>query len=736
MDAASIADQDRVDLHHRDDQVQPESTAERKGHAAPRTGDGRPTNVPLGLLPHHHVELQASGINDETIKAAGIYSETSAAKLAIRLNRKTVPQRQCPALVYPFVRADGSNGFCRVKFDHPRKGGGKYDSPVGQPADVYLPPGVAPKLAEPTQEIIITEGEKKSLLLAQLGFTAIGLVGVHGWKPKGKETLLAVLEHIVWTGRPVYICFDSDLADNEQVRDAAARLAAQLTARGAKVKIIVLPPGPPGADGKPTKSGIDDHLVREADPRKEMRRLIDAGEEPTPVDAGMHRQHAKDIDPASEAERMLTSDEADGLPRLRYWRGTFWRWSVGRYVELHKDDARGAAIRYLNRGYYQLGTQQTANVIDQLKAQSAIAFRTEPPTWIGDKPGPWPADEVLAAPNGIIHLPSLIAGSACFAPATPRLFVTTALDYPFSPDAPEPAAWLSFLRQLWADDPQSIMTLQEWFGLSLTADTRHQKILLVVGPKRSGKGTLMRVLRGLVGPSNTAGPTLASLATNFGLWPLLGKSLAIINDARLSGRSDQAIVVERLLSISGEDDQTVDRKNLEPVTCKIPARLVIVSNELPRLHDSSGALAGRMIVLRLTQSFYGREDHDLTTKLLGERPAILLWAIAGWARLRERGRFTQPQTASELVREMEDISSPVGMFLRERCQIGPYRVAVDDLFAEWCKWCDSKGRKEHGTHSTFGRDLRAVLPSLEISRPKEGGERYRAYEGVGLVGAN
>ena len=71
-------------------------------------------------------------------------------------------------------------------------------------------------------------------------------------------------------------------------------------------------------------------------------------------------------------------------------------------------------------------------------------------------------------------------------------------------------------------------------------DTRQQKILMLVGPKRSGKGTIAKVLAQLIGLKNVCAPTLASLGMNFGLWPLVGKSLAIIADARLSNRSDIA----------------------------------------------------------------------------------------------------------------------------------------------------------------------------------------------------
>ena len=84
--------------------------------------------------------------------------------------------------------------------------------------------------------------------------------------------------------------------------------------------------------------------------------------------------------------------------------------------------------------------------------------------------------------------------------------------------------------------------------------------MLVVGPPRSGKGAVAQVLSALVGRNNVVGPTMASLSQNFGLEPLIGKALAIIGDARIGGRTDQAAIAERLLSISGEDTQTIDRK--------------------------------------------------------------------------------------------------------------------------------------------------------------------------------
>ncbi len=207
-----------------------------------------------------------------------------------------------------------------------------------------------------------------------------------------------------------------------------------------------------------------------------------------------------------------------------------------------------------------------------------VRSAVEPPAWLGSDAPTWPPHEILAGRNGLVHLPSLIAGRESFAPPTPRLLTRNVLDYDLDLDAAAPTAWLAFLGRLWPEDAQAVAALQEWFGYCLLPDTSQQKILMIVGPRRSGKGTIARVLGRLVGMANVCAPTLAGLATNFGLWPLLGKTVAIISDARLSGRADVNAVVERLLSISGEDAKTIDRKNLSQVTCKLPVRFVIMTN--------------------------------------------------------------------------------------------------------------------------------------------------------------
>jgi putative DNA primase/helicase len=232
---------------------------------------------------------------------------------------------------------------------------------------------------------------------------------------------------------------------------------------------------------------------------------------------------------------------------------------------------------------------------------------------------------------------------------------------------------------------------------------------------------------------NVAGPTLASLATNFGLATLVGKQLAVVSDARLSsGRYDLDIIIERLLAITGEDWVSIDRKYMSAVMLKLHCRFMLLTNEIPQLSDASGALASRFLLLHTPQSWYGKEDTGLTARLLKELPGILLWAVKGWARLQEIGRFEQAASGKELLEEMGDQSSPTSMFVRECCVVEESRSAtVAELFGAWTDWCEANNRKP-GNRQTFSRNLLAAVPSLHQTRPRSDGARIRGYEGIGL----
>ncbi len=357
---------------------------------------------------------------------------------------------------------------------------------------------------------------------------------------------------------------------------------------------------------------------------------------------------------------------------------------------------------------------------------------TEPPFWIDCDEATDPAS-VVAAPNGLFTLDGIAADRGAFSAPTPRFFTANALPFDVPNCTPEPVTWMRALDEWFSGDADSISGLQEWIGYLLSADTSMHKALFLVGPIRSGKGTLIRVATALVGAANVVTTSFAALGESFGLEDMIGKRIAIIPDARLSGRTDVAGVVERIISISGEDAQTINRKNRKRVTSRLSVRFVLASNEIPRLPDASGALASRFHILNTPNSWFGREDRTLESRIMAELPSILKWAALGWVRLRDNGAFTANAAAEEHANLMADLSSPIRTFVREVCDVGPTKlVPKAELYTAWCQWNHENGARLDPKAEVFGRDLLAAIPHIKQSQPWIDGQKVRVYRGIGL----
>lgn len=447
--------------------------------------------------------------------------------------------------------------------------------------------------------------------------------------------------------------------------------------------------------------------------------------------------------PMAVARRLMPAWETDAQSMLRFWRASWMRWQGTHWSEVDAAALRAELYPRLEHCTYTAKDRKTdqeievpwapnrgkvANLMEAIESITYLPTETEPPSWIGGEQDD--ASQIIACRNGLLNIKT-----RKLQPHSPGFFNNNSVPFDYNPNAPVPKRWLGFLQSVWPDDPAAIELLQEWFGYVLSGHTDMQKIMLMIGPTRSGKGTIGRTLTALVGVGNHAGPTLASMGTNFGMSKLIDASLAIISDARLPRIPGAAeTIVERLLSISGEDRLDVDRKYRPLWTGRIPARFMILSNELPAFADASGAIANRLLILGMETSFLGREDYALDRDLQQVLPGILNWSLEGLDRLLQRGRFLgSPDSSTEHVELLADSVSPTSAFLRERCTIGPNRsVSVALVYDEWRRWCEAGGREHPGTRETLGRNLLAAVPGLKRTKPYVLGVRVPTYAGLSL----
>jgi putative DNA primase/helicase len=306
--------------------------------------------------------------------------------------------------------------------------------------------------------------------------------------------------------------------------------------------------------------------------------------------------------------------------------------------------------------------------------------------------------------------------------STLHTFVPNGADWRYDPDAPPPKRWLRFLTELFGDRPDEIALLQEWFGYVLSGDRWAQKALLIVGPKRAGKGTIGEVLRRLLGKSMVSSPAINAIGERFGLQDSINKRLLLVSDARLSSKKDTMAVVENLLRIIGNDPVMVDRKSKEPITDQLGVRVMMLSNEMPRLSDSSDAISSRFLILRLSRSFYESEESDLIDKLTVELPGIACWSMTGYRRLRKRARFAEPDSSKQARQDWYETGSPLAEFVNDYCVREPDAKCAPTAFTkqynEWREW--------HRMPVIAANKLSAELFAMygqEVSRGYEGSQR-------------
>jgi P4 family phage/plasmid primase-like protien len=317
--------------------------------------------------------------------------------------------------------------------------------------------------------------------------------------------------------------------------------------------------------------------------------------------------------------------------------------------------------------------------------------------------------------------------------STPALFALTALPYPWNPNEKCPR-WTKFLQEIFPDDPEKVLLLQEWFGYNMVADTTYEKLMFFVGRSGAGKGTVFEALRAVLGSNQVASTSFDTLVGDFGLQPLLGKLAAILPDAHITRRGDPAKALQILKEISGRDGVGVNRKNKEFLADhKLSCRFTISVNSMPDLPDHERSLDRRLLLLPFAESFAGREDTTLKDKITAEAPGIAVWAIQGLTRLRTQG-FTSPKSSRPVIEEFRKQSSPITEFAEENCEFGKFQVPSLMLYDAYARWAKDQGAMA-GTHSRFGQRFCLLNPGCSAGRMMFNKVQVRCFNGVKLTEA-
>lgn len=307
----------------------------------------------------------------------------------------------------------------------------------------------------------------------------------------------------------------------------------------------------------------------------------------------------------------------------------------------------------------------------------------------------------------------------------------------YSPGAPVPERWISFLHELL--DKEDIPTLQEYMGYCLIPTTKAQKMLMLVGKGGEGKSRIGAVLRAILG-DNMVNGNLNKVETNRFARADLEHALLMVDDDMKTEGLPQTNYLKSI--ITAELPMDLEKKSQQSYQGELHCRFLGFGNGLLKaLYDRSDGFFRRQIILTTKRKSKDRvDDPFLSEKLIAEKKGIFLWMLEGLKRLIANNyKFTISEKAKENMTEAVSDGNNIVEFIASEGYFrfkADYEVSTKDLYAVYKIWCEDNSLKplSERSFSTFLHENEDRYNLEATNNVYIGnGRRVRGFMGIELL---
>ena len=331
-----------------------------------------------------------------------------------------------------------------------------------------------------------------------------------------------------------------------------------------------------------------------------------------------------------------------------------------------------------------------------------------------------PVPEYINVRNGMIHW---LTGDLL--PHSPVYSSTVQLPVDYDPKAKCPK-FDQFLSEVLP--PDCIDFIWELIGYTIYAGNPFHVAVLLYGSGRNGKGTLIRVLKALLGERNISSVTLYELVENrFRSSTLYGKLANLAGD--LDGRWLDNTATFKALTGGDTIQGEIKHGAIFDFT---PWALPFYSmNKSFASADSSEGWWARWVVVPFPNTFTGKENRGLDRELRtdAELSGILARAVATLPTLFARGRLLEPQSVRDTKRKFIAASDAVRNFVDEDCELDHDAwVERGMLYRAFARHASDNGARPMSNREFYNRI--GQISGVREHRKTSG----RGFQGVRLKG--
>ncbi|HKS27869.1 MAG TPA: phage/plasmid primase, P4 family [Pyrinomonadaceae bacterium] len=281
-----------------------------------------------------------------------------------------------------------------------------------------------------------------------------------------------------------------------------------------------------------------------------------------------------------------------------------------------------------------------------------------------------------------------------FRESHPEDYLTKQLGATYDSNATCPR-WQKFLDEIFNEDRELIEYIQKAVGYSLTGNTSEQVVFLCYGNGANGKSVFLDVLSELLGDYAGA----ASFETfDAGRRNEASNDLAALKGKRIvtviETEEDRRLAEAKVKAVTGQDAISCRFLYGEYFTYVPQFKIWMALNHLPIIRGVDRGIWRRIRVIPFTQSFEGRADKSLITKLRDELSGILNWALEGLRKWQETGLGELPQAMKEATEQYRRDNDSIGQWLEERTTpnpLGMMRAKVGYL--DYVSWAEERGER-------------------------------------------
>ncbi|WP_311245307.1 MULTISPECIES: phage/plasmid primase, P4 family [unclassified Microbacterium] len=263
-----------------------------------------------------------------------------------------------------------------------------------------------------------------------------------------------------------------------------------------------------------------------------------------------------------------------------------------------------------------------------------------------------------------------------------------------------------------SDDPEVVHLLWEILGAIVRPHVRWNKSAWFYSEKgNNGKGTLVELMRNLVGTASYASIPIADFGKDFLLEPLTRASAILVDENDVGTFIDRAANLKAIIT---NDVISINRKYKTPIAYQFWGFMVQCLNGFPKIKDKSESFYRRQLFVPFEKSYTGAERRYIKDDYVG-RDQVLQYVLKRVLHM-DYYVLSEPEATRLVLDEYKKANDPVRAFWDEFEEVFVWDLLpfpfLYDLYKSWFAKTNPSGSPIG--RNNFITDLVAIVDKSEL----------------------